>query len=87
MVTAGLRLRVAMAVRGWTPYRLAKVTGLSHPTVNRIAWDRGAVYWQNLVAMADALAVPVEWVAEGRNPPSWLGTMVDQGQVQHAAVR
>ena len=75
-MTAALRVKVAMAVKGMSINKVALASGVSHTTVTTLVAGRTATSWQSLLAVAHVLDVHFEWLAECRNPPKLLLDML-----------
>ena len=75
-MTAALRLRVAMAAENVDVMTLSRMAYISRDAVRRMLEGERKTKWITMTRMAQALDVPVEWLAEGANPPQWLLDMV-----------
>ena len=75
-MTAALRLRVAMAAEKVDVMTLSRMAYISRDAVKRMLDGERKTKWITMTRLAQALDVPVEWLAEGINPPKWLLDMV-----------
>ena len=76
-MTAALRLRVAMAAENVDVMTLSRMAYISRDAVKRMLDGERKTKWITMTRLAVALDVPVEWLADGRNPPQWLLDMVE----------
>lgn len=82
METFGYRVRAARKTRGMTQTQLAAASGLSQTTISDIERGRNASS-ADIVALARALDVRAEWLADGRGPRS-LSSFSDEANVAPA---
>lgn len=65
----GMRLRHARKLRGLTQVELAKASGVKQATISELETGESRSPWgTNLVALAIALKVGTEWLANGKGP-------------------
>lgn len=66
MATLAARLKQAMDLRGFNPYRLAKLAELDQGNVARLVrGDRLSAKHETITAIARVLRVRTEWLSEG----------------------
>jgi transcriptional regulator with XRE-family HTH domain len=81
--TLGARIRSRRKTLGWTLDRLAAESGLSKTFLWQLEHDESDPSLTSSVKLGDALGVPLEWLARGRD----AGPRVDHRKVRALLAR
>jgi len=70
----GDKLSTLLAERGITPYRLAKMTGITQPAISMIVNNKRAASPEKIERIAQALGVPMSYFIEEEPPKEYPPT-------------